>query len=287
MRTINVWFACFWGGFNYYDNFFVDMLRLAGFNVVVDGSNPDVVFYSVFGPAPLNYGCKRIFFTGENSGPPNFNECHYALTSYFMDDEPRHFRIPLYTIYCREYIKAGFFTGYDEFTKPRKSIDEVMSTKTNFCNFIYTRCCEPRNSFMQQLCQYKKVDSGGGCLNNIGGKVGDKNAFIRNYKFTIAFENGSDYAGLIGYTTEKLFEPMMCNTLPIYWGNQHIHKDFNTNTFINYHDFNSFDDLINHIIKVDNDDNLYYNYLKESYVLSYENSYFNVNKISDYFKQIL
>ncbi len=57
-----------------------------------------------------------------------------------------------------------------------------------------------RNNFFLKISKYKKVDSGGLALNNIGYIVKNKLEFIKDYKFTIAFENSS-YSG---YTTEKI-----------------------------------------------------------------------------------
>lgn len=65
----------------------------------------------------------------------------------------------------------------------------------------------------------------------------------------------------IGYTTEKIIEPFVSNVVPIYWGNPLIYKEFNTNMFLNWHDYNDDDALIKEIIKIDNDKELYMKYL--------------------------
>ncbi|NBV52362.1 MAG: hypothetical protein EBR83_02330, partial [Verrucomicrobia bacterium] len=80
-----------------------------------------------------------------------------------------------------------------------------------------------------------------------------------DYKFTLAFENSvSD-----GYTTEKLVEPMLAGSLPIYWGNPQVALDFNPRSFIDVSAFPDFDAAIDHILKVDADDELYLSYLRE------------------------
>ena len=118
-----------------------------------------------------------------------------------------------------------------------------------------------RNRFFRKLSQYKKVDSGGRHLNNLGYVVNDKNEFIKDYKFTIAFEN-SCYPG---YTSEKLVQPMVQNSLPIYWGNKLVEREFNPKSFINLYDFEDEDAAIDWIIKVDKDDDLYMSYFQEPY----------------------
>lgn len=110
-----------------------------------------------------------------------------------------------------------------------------------------------RIEFFNRLSKYKKVDSGGRFMNNIGGAVASKMNFIRDYKFVISFENSASP----GYTTEKLIEPMLVNSIPIYWGNSVVGKDFNTDSFLNIADTNSFDEAIEKIINLDKDHDKY------------------------------
>jgi hypothetical protein len=60
-----------------------------------------------------------------------------------------------------------------------------------------------------------------------------KRAFLSQYKFTIAFENFS----YRGYNTEKLTDPLLAGSVPIYLGNPEITKHFNPACFINAHDY--------------------------------------------------
>ena len=90
---------------------------------------------------------------------------------------------------------------------------------------------------------------------NCSGKIEHNN----NYKFAIAFEN-EDYPG---YVTEKICDIYKSNCIPIYWGTKEVVKDFNPKTFINATDYANFDDLVEYIIKVDNDEELYNSYFQE------------------------
>jgi len=83
--------------------------------------------------------------------------------------------------------------------------------------------------------------------------------FLKKYKFTIAYENFS----APGWFTEKLTHPMLVNSIPIYIGHESVKKDFNTKSFINFHDFKNMEKFIDYIIKVDNDDKLYEKILRE------------------------
>lgn len=110
-----------------------------------------------------------------------------------------------------------------------------------------------RIEFFKLLSKYKQVDSGGRFLNNVGGPVADKRRFIQDYKFVLSFENSTHP----GYTTEKLIEPMLVNSIPLYWGNEQVGRDFNTNSFVHVNQFFSFDEAIERIIELDNDEEQY------------------------------
>ena len=101
------------------------------------------------------------------------------------------------------------------------------------------------------LSKYKKVSSGGRYKNNIGGAIKDKDAFLGDYKFNIAFENAS----FKGYTTEKIVDAFAANTLPIYYGDPDVVNDFNEKAFINCNEFSSLEEAIEYVKKVDQDDN--------------------------------
>ena len=179
-------------------------------------NKPDFLVYSCFGKNFLKYNCVRIFYTGENIRP-DFSECDYAFSFDYPITE-RNFRLPLYILY----------DGYKELK--RKSLnfnsDKKINKKQKFCNFVYSnKKGKERVEFFEKLQKYKKVDSGGKIKNNLGYIVKDKLSFLQQYKFTIAFENSS----YPGYTTEKLLQAFVTNTIPIYWGNPLIHKEFNTN----------------------------------------------------------
>src|SRR5581483_66282 len=83
--------------------------------------------------------------------------------------------------------------------------------------------------------------------------------FISEYKFVISFEN-KRYPG---YLTEKIVEPMLVNSIPIYWGDPMVDNEFNPKSFINVSDFESVDKAIQHIIELDQNDEKYKSYLRE------------------------
>jgi hypothetical protein len=144
-----------------------------------------------------------------------------------------------------------------------------------------------RNDFFHKLCQYKKVDSAGGALNNVGYRVppgpAAKHEFMRPYKFNIAFENTS----IPDYTTEKIVEAMRVRTMPIYWGNPRIATEFNSKSFLNYFDFASEDALIEKIIELDQDDAKYLEYLRQPYFHNNQpNEFFSQERLLNHFEKI-
>lgn len=233
--------------------------------------NPDFLFYSCFGRKYLKYNCTRIFYTGENVRP-NFNQCDYAFSFDYPVTE-RNFRLPLYHLY-----------GYTEKLCNKDQTSPEPSLR-KFCNFVYSNKKAPeRIKFFNQLKSYKPIDSGGKIMNNIGGRVGNKLEFLRNYKFTIAFEN-SNYPG---YTTEKIAEALLANTIPIYWGNPLVARDFNPECLINCHDFGSFEEVVTYVIKVDNDDELFQKYVSApAFSSGVDNEFVNEENIIKQFEKIL
>jgi len=212
---------------------------------------PDILFYSNYGDKHLQYSCLRIFVSAENERP-DFNVCDYAFSFDFPTNE-RNYRFPLYRR-CGEY----------EDLLLKRDVEEIISQRRKFCSFMVSNHrAKERIEFYNRLSAYKSADSGGRYLNNIGGpiEVGRKNkeAWLRNYKFNITFENVS----YPGYTTEKILEAFVSGTIPIYWGNPLIGLDFNPKAFINCHDFKSFDEVIEHVKEIDQNEALYRDYLSQ------------------------
>ena len=138
----------------------------------------------------------------------------------------------------------------------------LLASKTGFCNFIYAnRKSHPnRDAMFHKLSAFRFVNSLGPHLNNTPGdghRAEDWYAssirMKKPYKFSIAFEN----AWYPGYTSEKIVTSMLADTIPIYWGNPDISREFNSASFINCHDFPTLDAAAAYVQKVDEDDSLW------------------------------
>ncbi len=265
MKQVRIAFTDFPGPFN--PTRITNLLKQR-FDVAVERKKPDYVVFSVFGNEYLSYpDAVRIFFTGENVHP-DFNLCDYAFGYDWLTFEDRYYRCPNYQLYDQ----------FKDLCRRRTSLPpREDAAKRRFCNFIYSNAqAHPfRDEFFHLLCQYRKVDSAGAHLNNTGstpGPVfegdwpGEKVKFQRSYKFSIAFENSST----IGYTTEKIVHALAADTIPIYWGNSAIAREFNPRRFINCHEFSSLRDAIQRIREVDECDDLYRQILAEPFFPSDE-----------------
>lgn len=257
------------------NNYFVEIIEKY-FGEYEISDTPDFLFYSVFGITHLKYSnCVKVFIT-EEAASPDFNECDYAIAFDWMTFEDRYLRRPLWI------EEQRFYNKY-------MSISDDVAVNRKFCNFVYYNNnsgegTEFRKKFVKKLSSYKRVDCPGKVLNNmtanlIGRYEGDwrksKVDFVKDYKFTIAFEN-TRYRG---YTTEKILHPFVGRSVPIYWGNPVVERDINPKAFISCNGFeNDIDEIIDRIIELDRDDTKYLEMLNESPM----SDTFNTNELIEF-----
>jgi alpha(1,3/1,4) fucosyltransferase len=245
MKQIKINFTDFWPGFDKTNNYFYNLL-VQKYEVLID-EQPDILFYSCFNHDYRNYNCTRIFYTPENIRP-DFTACDFAF-SFDYNERKNHFRLPLYSMYVE---LRGLLPKLQTITTKEEAI-KIWRSKTKFCCMVVSNPnSRKRLDFFETLSKVKPVDSGGSVLNNVGGKVPDKAAFIKDYKFVISFENSS-YAG---YTTEKIMEPIYEDCIPIYWGNPVVNKDFNAARFLDYTSFKNEEELIGRMLEIDQNEEL-------------------------------
>jgi hypothetical protein len=261
MKVIRLKFVDFWPNFDSENNIFLQIIS-AKF-LVLKSDDPEYIIYADYGNENINYNCIKIYYTAENL-VPNFNLCDYAIGFHFIDFQDRYIRIPLCVM--TEPIRG---ISYSNLRKIKNINNDLVNRK--FCNFLYSNFnnADPfRLKFLEALSSYKTVDCGGSINNNIGRIVKDKLLFISEYKFTIAFENSS----VEGYTTEKIVEPMLMDSLPIYWGNPKIHIDFNDESFINVSNdsYKLVDKVIERIIDLDKNDDKYIEILKKPWLKDWQ-----------------
>ena len=242
-------FAGFWDTFDPRDNYFTRLLARR-YDVIVC-ERPDFLIHSCIGKGRHDHrrhDCVRIFYTGENV-PADWLSTDWAFT-FEHDPHPRHLRLPHWP----------FYVAPAALVKPAVvDVERILAAKSRFCGFVVSNpLCRTRNEFFRRLSKYKPVDSGGRLMNTLGHRVADKRAFLAECRFTIAFENESHP----GYTTEKIVEPMLVDSIPIYWGDPLIGRDFDTRSFLSAHDCWSratsalLDELVERVVEVDRNPDL-------------------------------
>lgn len=179
-----------------------------------------------------------------------------------------------YAIICNdikgEYIfNLPYFIQEYYYTINSLKKNKTVPKKTKFCAFIVSsNSSRERVDFFKKLSKYKKVDSYGKVMNNMGEDILEKNwienyKLLRDYKFVICFENS--FAN--EYITEKIINAMRANAVPIYRGASNIGKYFNTKSFINYNDYGTYDKMIEKIIQLDKDSLKYKMFMKQPWFL--------------------
>lgn len=258
MKTIKVWFIDF--GLNIPENFLIFKILNEKYVVKID-SQPDYVFFSNTSNNYLNYDCVRIRYSGEQQSP-DFDLVDYEIgfDDIFFGD--RYIRVPQFMI--NDYGPNSYVNQFINLLEPKElTTSDIKDRK--FCSFLSSNHSQlaNRNELVNFISKYKKVCSGGKINNNIGYIVQNKLEFIKNYKFNISAEN-SIYKG---YTTEKIYEAFLANTIPIYFGNSEIHKDFNPKSFIDLNHFGGYEDALKFIVKLDQNDALYLEMLNQPKIL--------------------
>lgn len=255
-------FLDFWPTFNpKQDPFFSNLFKWYDLELV--DNNPDILIFSgVYGKLQnyKNYkDCIKIFYSEENRDYINeyFNDSDYSI-SHHIRNTNNHLRIP------------GCIRRYGlDMIKELTNIKPINNSN-KFCCFIYSNPVKFRNDFFLKLNSYKHVDSCGPVLNNmpnnwrlpkdneIMSRKLDDIKFISQYKFFISFENEV----VDGYVSEKLTKPLFANSIPIYYGSPSVNLDFNEQRFINANN-KSFDNILDEIKLLDNNNKLYNDKLKE------------------------
>ena len=299
---LRVYFTDFWNGFNKSDNYFTWILKQK-YNVIIDDVNPQIVFTMGFSKHYPNsftiYYSNEPFFPKFTIGV----EADFFLGNFFID-KPNYKRFTSYQMYICEFLRMGLLKDTSLFSNENRVIPE----KTKFCCFVSKSLTGKRGRFFQNLNSYKQVDTNVSPYNhfhlpydsNQFNSTVPKINFIKDYKFNIAFENNwrghhpnfpnahvidgelQDMGGLI---SEKLVEPFIAGTIPIYWGSAMVSEEFNNNTFINYYDYPHEDDLINKIIELDNNRDAYNNLFKEK--ICTEKNLLDIQYIVNQFDEIL
>ena len=147
-----------------------------------------------------------------------------------------------------------------------KSINpkDYINNKQFFCAYMYSHDVPHRIKYFNLLNNYKMVHGLGNSCNNY--KLENKNnidqtqtyldkavEIYTNYKFVLALENFYQE----GYFTEKIINPLIANSIPIYWGTSDVFNYINKKRVIYIQDYENDDELLKKIIEIDNSEEEY------------------------------
>ena len=250
-NTLSIAFTDMWFEFNPKYNFFTclleDEIKKQGLNLelrIVE-DKPNLVIFGPFGDAHRKYDkTPKIFFSGENNLHIEGPEIVLSV-GHSPEVTAKTLRIPLWILEVNWFnadpaqIRNPKPIPYEVCTKPQVNF---LSKKTEFASYVVTNPKnEHRNAALGEISKYKRVDSAGAHMNNMGMKLegglggggGEmvKHEFLQKYKFNICFENASEP----GYITEKYFHAKASGCIPIYWGDSNLGRDFNPAGGINTH----------------------------------------------------
>jgi hypothetical protein len=241
----------------------------------------DVIISSWFGNQSINdfkYTTYKIFVSAENRNASLIDRNFDLIIGNINTNE---------NIHAIEYIYYPFYaiSLFEQYKY--KGITAITKEKTQFCAFMYSVCHQHRENFYNELSKYKEVSPLGKCCSNKTCNAERKfDRWVYNSDFTyqdLAIEKYSDYKFVIameneskkGYITEKFMLPVKAGCIPIYWGAEDILEHFPENSFININKYESISACIEYIKEVDNNDELYKEYLENMKKALSQNKYIN------------
>jgi alpha(1,3/1,4) fucosyltransferase len=261
-RKPKLGFANFWRGFDPGD--FFPWVAPSFFDLASAGDEVDVLVFSCFTGDKIGMprikpgGYLRLFYTAENV-EPDFESCDYAISFAHGCDPARHIRIPNY---ASRLVYQGIDLRGFVHPRPDAEVEALMNAKRSFCAYIHRKAVPIRERLVRELAAYKRVDCLGPHLNNVGMvlPLEEKHSRLRQYKFTVAFENSS----APGYVTEKAIDAYVGGSVPLYWGDPEVERFLNpASMLIMNGDEKELDGFVKRVIELDEDEKMYRQKLRE------------------------
>ena len=208
----------------------------------------DVVLYSVFGSDHLLSRGTNVALSAE----PTIRDgaADWTIDWRYLERDS-HTRIP---VWAYEFVGRA-----DELRqRPDPTSDDPASRR--FCNFIYSNPhCGMRNAFFSMLNRKQRVDALGSVLNNASHPLlsermsadwpSTKQQVLRDYRFTIAFENEEHP----GYVTEKMTHAWASGSVPVYWGDPIVDHDFPPGSYLSLYEAGSATRLVEQVLEAHHD----------------------------------
>ena len=196
---------------------------------VVSSGVPRILIFGPYGPRVPQGPYIRVGYYCENIRP-DLEACDWA------------FGVPYETEIMHDKYMRIEWHAIQPVMLRRLPVCTPDASRRQFANFVYYQHHAHRERLFSAVSAYRPVDAPGRSMNNMpsfdgqtpGGDVWErKRHFLSGYKFTLAVEN----AFSPGYNTEKLTDPLLAGSLPVYWGNPFVSQHFNQACFVNVWDY--------------------------------------------------
>ena len=216
---------------------------------------PDLHFISVFrtaGPArrdaggiPLpGDGQPTVFYTGERVSA-DLDRFDWSI-SY---DESRDGRALYLPGWVRHLNRLGV-TPYGLIR--RNGVPRRQRGERRPCAYLFHNRTRLREAFFDALSLRMEVVSPGRSHNNhppVGRSAPEKLAFLRHFRFNVAFENER----FAGYLTEKMADAFAAGCVPIYYGDPHVEGTFSPAAFVHVRGEPDFGRAIERVMALERD----------------------------------
>jgi hypothetical protein len=152
-------------------------------------------------------------------------------------------------------FSSSFFELYTERRKLIKYLDKYHPDQFDLYGFAWN---QPSNLFQKIVPLFYRT------YNTYRGVVADKAEIFSKYKFGIVYDN----AKISGWMTEKIFDCLRSNCIPIYLGAPNISEILPSDLYIDRRNFNSNRELLDFLLNIDEDEYLSYIMRIKKYLLT-------------------
>lgn len=232
--------------------FLFNIINLDNYHIT-NLNNADITIQHICDDYVQYYNKFNIIISGESGWDLKFQPDLLISTSFYDQNQ------------CKNHIYIPHM--YMSLCEHRKSINpsNYPNNRFNFCAYMYSVDVEHRIKYFNLLSFYKTVHAlGASCKNTdipITRDINDENItyndiaidIYTNFKFVLSLENKNKD----GYFTEKIINPIIANSVPIYWGNDKIFEYINKKRVIYINDFESDQKLLEYIAYLDNNEEEY------------------------------
>ncbi len=247
-------FVDFWSGYKNEDHWLIKKFLKKSKNGTI---------YSVHGPNPrtedgaYNFPKPRVFFSAEpdhtNPHKERLKSADYSFSYHYGDGRSNS---ELNEHFPEKHLRILNFVASHGPQKIRNEIEkknqseEVEAGKEKTASMVYSNSKRHRKEIFESLSQKLRIDSAGPYLNNMENNwtvpKGRQSLikFMSRYKFYLAVENSRH----TGYLTEKLYNALLAETVPVYWGDPNVSDVFNPDAFLDFSNYDSPDELAEKLI---------------------------------------